>query len=185
MRRVIITSVVSSVFVLGATVLARPAHAQPHRGPSLEDDTLPSATEMPAVPAPAPVAPITLRDSIVALARAQLGRPYVFGGAVPQRGFDCSGLVQYVMRALGIDVPRTAAQQALIGLPVARDTAMLAPGDLLVFGSGPIIEHVGIYVGGGRFVHASSVAGRVIESPIDRPPDPLIKPWVAVRRVGP
>ena len=89
-----------------------------------------------------------------------------------------------IMRAIGIDVPRTAAQQARTGARIARDTAHLEPGDLLVFGSDTLIEHVGIYIGDGRFIHASSVAGRVIESPIRRPPDPLIKPWVAARRLS-
>ena len=178
MRRVITTSIVSSIIAVAA---ALPAHAQPHRGPSLDDDAVLTAAATPV----ALSAPAMRRDSIVALVRAQLGRRYVFGGALPERGFDCSGLVQYVMRALGINVPRTAAQQARIGASIVRDTAHLEPGDLLVFGSGALIEHVGIYVGDGRFVHASSVAGRVIESPIERPPDPLIKPWIAVRRVGP
>lgn len=157
---------------------AIPAHAQSARGPSAPDDApaTPFAASSEAAPA--------MRDSVVALARAQLGRRYVFGGAQPDRGFDCSGLVQYIMRAIGIDVPRTAAQQARTGARIARDTAHLEPGDLLVFGSDTLIEHVGIYIGDGRFIHASSVAGRVIESPIRRPPDPLIKPWVAARRLS-
>ena len=59
------------------------------------------------------------------------------------------------------------------------------PGDLLTFGKGKkgAVSHIGIYVGDGRYVHASSVAGKVIESPIDRPFSPLIKVWRGVRRV--
>ena len=124
-----------------------------------------------------------LRDSIVALARAQVGRRYRLGGTSPERGFDCSGLVQYVMTALGTDVPRTAREQARRGAAVERDTSRLRPGDLLTFGNGSRISHIGIYVGDGRFVHASSVAGRVIESPVHRPRTPLIKPWRGARRV--
>jgi cell wall-associated NlpC family hydrolase len=127
---------------------------------------------------------LALRDSIVSIARAQVGKKYREGGMSPQRGFDCSGLVKYVLDALHIDVPRTSREQSRIGLAIPRDTTHLLPGDVLLFGkpkSG--VSHVGIYVGNGRFVHASSVAGRVIESPLDRPPSPLIKPLKSARRV--
>jgi len=127
----------------------------------------------------------TLRDSIVAMARAQIGTRYKFGGGSPEKGFDCSGLVQFVMSALNLDVPRTAKQQAKAGLAVIRDTSRLLPGDLLTFGKGKkgAVSHVGIYVGDGRFVQASSAAGRVIESPLDRPASPRIKIWRGVRRI--
>ena len=126
-----------------------------------------------------------LRDSIVAMARAQIGTRYLTGGESPRRGFDCSGLVQYVMSALNLSVPRTARQQAKTGLAIGRDTSQLLPGDLLTFGKGKKgkVSHVGIYVGDGRYVHASSVAGRVIESSIDRPYSPLIKIWRGARRI--
>ena len=126
-----------------------------------------------------------LRDSIVALARAQIGTRYRTGGESPKKGFDCSGLVQYVMAALDLNVPRTARQQAKTGLAISRDTSRLLPGDLLTFGKGKKggISHVGIYVGDGKYVHASSVAGKVIESSIDRPFSPLIKMWRGARRV--
>jgi cell wall-associated NlpC family hydrolase len=127
----------------------------------------------------------TLRDSLVATARAQVGRKYVHGGESPERGFDCSGLIRYVMTRLDLALPRTAAQQARAGLRVLPDTARLRPGDLLTFGKGKRgpVSHIGIYVGNGRYVHASSVAGRVIESPLDRPASPLIKKWRGVRRI--
>jgi cell wall-associated NlpC family hydrolase len=125
-----------------------------------------------------------LRDSVVRVVRAQIGVPYVLGGASPDDGFDCSGLVKYVMAALHVPVPRTAAQQAASGLAVTRDTTRLRPGDLLTFAKGTRgVSHIGIYIGNGRYVHASSVAGRVIESPIERPRSPLIKSWRGVRRV--
>ena len=127
----------------------------------------------------------TLRDSIVAMARAQIGTRYRTGGESPNKGFDCSGLVQYVMSALNLSVPRTARLQARTGLAVSRDTSRLLPGDLLTFGKGKkgTISHVGIYVGDGRYVHASSVAGHVIESSINRPYSPLIKLWRGARRI--
>jgi cell wall-associated NlpC family hydrolase len=127
----------------------------------------------------------SLRDSIVALARAQIGTRYRHGGASPRRGFDCSGLVQYVMARFQMILPRTARAQATSGLVVDRDTSLLRPGDLLTFASADkaAISHIGIYVGDGHFVHASSVAGRVIESPLYRPPAPKIKIWRGVARV--
>jgi cell wall-associated NlpC family hydrolase len=127
----------------------------------------------------------SLRDSVVAMARAQVGTKYKHGGTTPGKGFDCSGLIQYVMAALKVDVPRTAKQQANVGLAVNRDTSRLLPGDLLTFGKGKkgVVSHIGIYVGDGRFIHASSVAGKVIESPIDRPASPLIKIWRGARRM--
>lgn len=127
----------------------------------------------------------SLRDSVVAMAKAQVGTKYRTGGTTPGKGFDCSGLIQYVMATLKLDVPRTAKQQAKVGLAVNKDTSRLLPGDLLTFSKGKkgTVSHVGIYIGDGKFIHASSVAGRVIESPIDRPASPLIKIWRGARRV--
>lgn len=125
----------------------------------------------------------SFRDSLVSLAKAQVGRRYVRGGQTPDRGFDCSGLVRYVLAGLHIDLPRTAAQQASAGLAVRTDKRRLRPGDLLTFGSGRRVSHIGIYVGNGRYVHASSVAGRVIESDIERPKSPLVRNWRGARRV--
>jgi cell wall-associated NlpC family hydrolase len=127
---------------------------------------------------------MALRDSVVAVARAQLGKKYRTGGTTPDRGFDCSGLVKYVLSALDIDVPRTSRGQSHVGLAIPRDTLQLRPGDLLMFGK-PTggVSHVGIYVGNGRYIHASSVAGRVIESPLDRPPSALIRAFKTARRI--
>jgi cell wall-associated NlpC family hydrolase len=127
----------------------------------------------------------SLRDSIlVSFARTQIGSRYVRGGESPDRGFDCSGLVRYVLGGFHIPLPRTAAEQALTGLAIGQDTTQLRPGDLLTFGKAKRgVSHIGIYVGNGRFVHASSKAGRVIESDLDRPWSPLIKPWRGTRRV--
>jgi cell wall-associated NlpC family hydrolase len=125
----------------------------------------------------------SLRDTLVAMARAQIGRRYRLGGQSPETGFDCSGLVRYVMSALKVQVPRTASEQSRVGLAVERQSGRLRPGDLVTFGSTKRISHIGIYVGDGRFVHASTKAGRVIESPLIRPPNREIKPWRGVRRV--
>jgi cell wall-associated NlpC family hydrolase len=127
----------------------------------------------------------TLRDSVVQIAKAQVGTRYRTGGQTPDKGFDCSGLISYVMAALDLKLPRTAKQQATQGLAITRDTSRLLPGDLLTFGKTKksSVSHVGIYVGNGRYIHASSVAGKVIESSIDRPFSPLIKIWRGARRV--
>ncbi|HEX4682568.1 MAG TPA: C40 family peptidase [Gemmatimonadaceae bacterium] len=124
-----------------------------------------------------------LRDSIVALAKAQIGSRYKRGGTTP-KGFDCSGLIKYIMAALDLDVPRTARQQATVGFAVNKDTSRLLPGDVLTFGKKEMgVSHVGIYIGDGKYIHASSKAGKVIESNIDRPASPLIKMWKGARRM--
>jgi cell wall-associated NlpC family hydrolase len=126
----------------------------------------------------------SIRDSIVAVARAQIGTKYVRGGTSPEGGFDCSGLVRYVMAALEVRMPRTAKQQATKGLAVDRDTNRLRPGDLLTFGKGKRgVSHIGIYVGNGRYIHASSGTGRVVESDITRSGSPLVRAWRGVRRI--
>lgn len=125
-----------------------------------------------------------LRDSVVQLAKAQIGRRYRRGGESPEKGFDCSGLVKYVMAALNLDLPRTARRQGAVGLAVIRDTSRLLPGDVLTFGHEKKgVSHVGIYVGEGRYVHASITAGRVVETTIDRPNSPLVRMWRGARRV--
>ncbi len=124
-----------------------------------------------------------LRDSIVSIARAQLGTRYVFGGTNPDRGFDCSGLIRYLARALQLDVPRTAAQQAKVGRAVATERKLLRPGDLLTFGPPKQPSHIGIYIGDGKYIHASTTAGKVIVADLDRRRFPGMKPWTGVRRL--
>ena len=121
-------------------------------------------------------------DSAVAMARAQLDARYRLGGESP-KGFDCSGLVRYVMSALDVRLPRTAREQARIGTAVPTDTAQLRPGDLLLFGRKGLVTHIGIYVGEGRMVHASTKAKRVVERPLLRRPAPGIVPWIGARRL--
>jgi len=193
--------------VLAVAASAAMAEAQ---GPSVPAETAPSAVEArsldPAARLASSVARFTaprllserprpfkawsvsaqaFRDSIlVSVARSALGTRYVRGGQSFEGGFDCSGLVRYIMTALDVSVPRTAAEQAATGIALARDTTRLRPGDLLTFGKNPRdVSHVGIYLGNGRYVHASSVAGRVIESDIDRAASPLIKVWRGARRM--
>lgn len=86
----------------------------------------------------------------LAFARAQIGKPYIYGGTGPG-GYDCSGLTGAAWRAAGVSLPRTSQQQYGVGRPVSVD--QLAPGDLVFYYSG--ISHVGIYAGGGQILHAS------------------------------
>jgi cell wall-associated NlpC family hydrolase len=126
---------------------------------------------------------LSMRDSIVVIARSQIGTRYRFGGTTPSGGFDCSGFVRYVLAAIQLVLPRTAAQQAELGATVPKDTTRLRPGDLLTFGRGNQITHIGIYVGNGRYVHASPKAGRVIETTLERTESPLVKIWRGGRRL--
>lgn len=98
---------------------------------------------------------------LLTTAKSFLGQPYVYGAAGPY-GFDCSGFTLYVFKKVGINLPHLASAQAKYGTRV--DKSELKPGDLLFFGyhGSSTIEHVGIYVGNGNFIHASSHKGVVI-----------------------
>ncbi len=124
----------------------------------------------------------SLRDSVVSMARGQIGTRYTLGGTTPNRALDCSGLVRYVMSALNVILPRTARQQATVGREIPKDLASLKPGDLLTFGRGKSISHIGIYVGNSRMVHASTSKRQVIETTLTGR-SPLIRQWKGVRRV--
>ena len=87
------------------------------------------------------------------LAQRYLGMPYLWGGASPKTGFDCSGLVQYVYRQQGVVLPRVAEAQAAVGTPIPPD--QLAPGDALFFADRTgYIHHEGMYIGNGYFLHS-------------------------------
>ena len=98
-----------------------------------------------------------LKASIVDEACTHLGAPYVYGGASPS-GFDCSGFTSYVYKQFGYSLSRTASSQLDCGVSVERDALQM--GDLVFFRDPSITSkaasHVGIYIGGGQFVHASS-----------------------------
>lgn len=108
------------------------------------------------------------RDSIIENTRSLLGIRYKWAGETPERGVDCSGLVKYVFAKLGIALPHHAADLSMLGESVAKDTSDMRPGDLLVFSKlkSKRISHVGIYVGDGMMIHASSGAKQVVETPV-------------------
>ena len=105
-------------------------------------------------------------QSILRRATALLGTPYRWGGT-SENGFDCSGLVGYVFKtALGIDLPRVSRDMANSGERV--DRASLSAGDLVFFSRrGNRVDHVGIYVGNGQFVHAPRTGKDVMVSRLD------------------
>lgn len=102
------------------------------------------------------------------MALAMTDKPYRYGGQSLYQGFDCSGLVCYVYDKLGVGLPRTTAELSKTGQRIAL--GQLRPGDLVFFsffmhGS----DHVGIYIGDGRFVHAPSSGKRVRIERLDDP----------------
>lgn len=99
------------------------------------------------------------------IAASMRGKPYQFGGNRPERGFDCSGLVQYSYGLIGIALPRTVAEQYQAAAPLVDPSPTI--GDLLFFRVGGSISHVGIYYGDGRFVHAPSTGQAVMVSRLD------------------
>ncbi len=97
--------------------------------------------------------------ALIKRAMNYLGSPYRRGGS-SARGFDCSGFTSYIYRQYGVNLPHNSAAQSRVGKPVARHE--LQPGDLVFFRtSRRRISHVGIYIGNGKFIHASSSRGRV------------------------
>ncbi|HVN13812.1 MAG TPA: NlpC/P60 family protein [Kineosporiaceae bacterium] len=145
----------------------RPAHAATarhrtpaHRAPAVQAPV--QRTPVPTAPRPttartstpnvaASTSTSSRGASVIALASRYLGVPYLYGGASP-RGFDCSGLTQYVYGLLGVRLPRSAAAQYAATTHVARSQAR--PGDLVFFFTGGTVTHVGVYLGGTMMIAA-------------------------------
>jgi len=125
------------------------------------------ATDAPdKTPSSAPATPTKTGGKIVAIAMKYIGAPYVWGGTTPS-GFDCSGFVLYsVLQTTGKRLPRSTYDQVNSGVYVAKEN--LQPGDLLFFANtyGAGITHTGIYIGGGRFIHAENEGTGVVISSI-------------------
>ena len=103
---------------------------------------------------------------IVQMAQQYMGTPYAWGGSSPG-GFDCSGFIYYIYSQFGISLPRMSEGQFEVGRAISGDN--LLPGDLVFFTTyEPGASHVGIYLGGGRFIHASSAAGEVTITPLGK-----------------
>ena len=101
---------------------------------------------------------------MIKLAKNKLGRRYVWGAVGQKNTFDCSGLTSYVCKKNGIKIPRRAIEQSKYGKYVSRSN--LKPGDLIFFDTSKrrkgYVNHVGIYIGNNKFIHASSAKHKVI-----------------------
>ena len=116
------------------------------------------ASQVPQQSSLANIHPARLR--MIEIAQSTIGTPYKWGGSSPQRGFDCSGLMSYVHKnALGLKIPRTAAKQRDNSRTI--NYAQLKPGDMLFFKTGRKTNHVGVYIGDRKFIHAPSGGKRV------------------------
>lgn len=122
------------------------------------------------------------KHKIACSAWGQMGKRYRSGGASPQKGFDCSGLVWWSYHANGIKIPRITSDQARAGRKVTRKTAR--PGDIVVFrtGNSPRGLHTGIYAGNGKFIHSPSKGKTVCLESLNT--DYWRKRLLAFRHVG-
>ena len=101
------------------------------------------------------------RQKMMKTAYQSLGSRYKWAGKNPREGFDCSGLMHYTYLQSGLNIPRTAAQQRQASRTISKNQLM--PGDMIFFKTGKRTEHVGIYTGGGEFIHASTSRKRVVK----------------------
>jgi cell wall-associated NlpC family hydrolase len=121
-----------------AAASAQTTYTDPYSEPAFSD-----------IPTGAPLPDGSRAAQVVAIAMQYLGIPYVWGGASPSQGFDCSGLVSYVYAQIGIYIPHHAASAYSYGVPVSYSE--LQPGDMVFFNG---LGHMGMYIGGGQFIHA-------------------------------
>jgi cell wall-associated NlpC family hydrolase len=121
------------------------------------------------------VAPPSRYGGVIGIAMQYLGVPYVWGGSSPS-GFDCSGFTMYVYAQVGVSLPHNAAMQYGVGVPVSRD--QLQAGDLVFFNG---LGHMGMYIGGGNFIHAPHTGDVVKISSLNE--GWYLERWVGARRV--
>ena len=119
---------------------------------------------------------------MIALAKSALGVHYVYSGS-SMNGFDCSGFTLYIYKTMfNITLPHKASEQSRnSGKPVPINLASIRIGDILCFdwtGDG-VSDHVGLYIGGGQYIHASSSNGKVLQSTVNFDRNPI----VAIRRI--
>jgi peptidoglycan DL-endopeptidase CwlO len=176
-RQQLLSSIKSQISELQAAEQARQAELAAQARARLENAgaTVLDASAGAVVDPPATYAPPPSKyGGVVGIAMQYLGIPYVYGGASPS-GFDCSGFVMYVFGQIGVSLPHNAAAQYGYGMPVSRD--QLQPGDLVFFNG---LGHVGIYIGGGQFIHSPHTGDVVKISSIS---GWYSSTWVGARRL--
>jgi len=149
-RRSLLSSIRGEIARLQAQEQARQAALKQQLQAQMASQQVSSSTPLAPTIGEAPVAaaPPSHYGGVVGIAMRYLGVPYVWGGASPS-GFDCSGFTMYVYAQVGVSLPHNAAAQYGMGVPVSRSD--LQPGDLVFFYG---LGHVGLYIGGGSFIHA-------------------------------
>ena len=155
------------------------ARLQAQRIAAQQTATLSAESYVPAAETsyPAPPPPDGSKASqVISIAMQYLGIPYVWGGASPSQGFDCSGLTSYAYAQIGVSLPHHAASQFNYGTPVSRDD--LQPADLVFFNG---LGHMGMYIGGGQFIHAPHTGDVVKISSIHD--SWYASTWVGARRI--
>jgi peptidoglycan DL-endopeptidase CwlO len=168
-RRVLLNSIQGQIATLVAEERARQlqaAQAARARADEAQAATQQDFASSPigasaATPEGATVVPPSGYSGVVGVAMSYLGTPYVWGGGAPG-GFDCSGLVSYAYSRVGVSLPHSSYALWNVGVPVSRD--QLEPGDLVFFDG---LGHVGIYAGGGTFIHAPHTGTVVQISSLD------------------
>ncbi|MFI1534285.1 C40 family peptidase [Streptomyces anandii] len=157
---------------------AAPLPPVPSAAPVAPLPPVPAVAPLPPAPSAAPAAPDTSyapkAAKALAFARAQIGKPYVWGAAGPG-SYDCSGLTQAAWKAAGVTLPRTIPGQAGAGRTVPPAEAV--PGDLVLFRNEEHdgIGHIGVYAGDGMMIHAPRPGGYVCEEPIHRAGGPAVE----------
>jgi cell wall-associated NlpC family hydrolase len=147
-----------SFHVGGSSSPSRPARRSRDRRVEVVSSSLPSALRYLGTPASPP---LVIAARVVGTADQYIGVPYRYAGTSPTGGFDCSGFVQYVFEKHGVVLPRTAREQAQVGEALPADWRRLSAGDLVMFEENGRIDHVAIYAGRNRIIHASSSGGGV------------------------
>jgi peptidoglycan DL-endopeptidase CwlO len=153
---------------LAAAQVAQQASIDPNSPVGVAAD---SSTSAPIAPAPP-----SQYGGVVGIAMSYLGVPYVWGGSSPS-GFDCSGLVAYAYSQMGVSLPHST--YALYGMGTAVSKDQLEPGDLVFFDG---LGHMGIYIGGGQFVHAPHTGDVVKISSLGE--SWYASTYVGARRIG-
>jgi cell wall-associated NlpC family hydrolase len=169
---------------------SRPGAAEgprPDRDPIAPRPPLPESTDPYAIAleSGASAEAARLTASVVETALAAMGSPYQWGGT-DANGFDCSGLIQFAYAKHGVLLPRVSRDQARMGQATDRDMATLRPGDILAFSNDGTsrVTHVGLYVGGGQFIHSSSTGVKLSSLDAQDADSRWYRDrWVAARRI--